>query len=166
MSRDNCQALRQQVAAAPAHFPLYNITPDVTLAGQPEAADWPALAQAGTAVIINMRSDPARAAAEAEAAAAAGLAYLHLPLPAYELEPEHVALFARTLVRYRGRKLFIHCRTASRVALVWLLHRVQNEGWSPETAVAELAAAGYDPDSLETFTYCADDYFERAGVGV
>lgn len=164
MSKVKCHSLREEVAAGQPELLVYTVTPDVALAGQPQAADWPALAQAGTNVVVNMRSDPERATEQAQQATAAGLAYHHLPLPAYELEPEHVSHFAAILNRHRGQKLFIHCRTASRVALVWLLHRVQNEGWPLATAVAELTAAGYDEESLATFHFCAEDYFERAGA--
>ena len=113
--------------------------------------------------MINMRSDPERAAAQQQQAATAGLRYLHLSLPAYELEPEHLAAFHELMQAQRGR-VFLHCRSATRVALIWLLERVVYDRWSREQAEQALRAAGYNDSSMETFAFCADDYFERASA--
>lgn len=141
----------------------YDIDGRLTLAGQPQPEDWAALAAEGFAAVVNMRSDPERAATQARGAEAAGLRYLHLPLPAYELEPEHLAAFHAAMAAQEGR-VVLHCRSATRVALMWLLERVVYDGWTRERAEGALRAAGYGDDSLETFAFCADDYFERAGA--
>ena len=62
--------------------------------------------------------------------------------------------------------IFLHCRTATRVALMWLLDRVVYGGWSREQAEEALRAAGYGEDSMDTFSFCADDYFERAELNI
>jgi len=54
-----------------------------------------------------------------------------------------------------------HCRSATRVGLIWMLYRMVQQGWSREQAEAELRAAGYDDDAIETFDFCASDFFER-----
>lgn len=140
----------------------YSVTEDVLLAGQPEPEDWRRLVQAGFRTVVNIRSDPQRAAEQAAVAQAAGLRYVYLPLPAYMLEPEHLAAFTRTLRDSEGAKVCIHCRTATRVALLWMLSRMTHDGLTREQAEAELRAAGYDDDSMDTFAFCADDYFERS----
>lgn len=143
----------------------YLITPGLTLAGQPQPADWTGLRAEGYTRIINMRTDPERSQLEAANVAAAGLDYLFLPLPAYELAPDHLAHFHQALAPTRpDERLYLHCRTATRVALLWLLHRQVYDGWSRAAATAELQAAGYDAAALEVFNFCADDYFERAAL--
>ncbi len=142
----------------------HQVTEQVLLAGQPQPADWENLAQRGYRGVINMRSDPERAAQQEATARAAGLDYLHLPLPAYELEREHLAQFHTALDHFGTAPLVIHCRSASRVALLWMLHRIVYAGWSQEAAEAELSAAGYATDSLETFRFCAEDFFERSSL--
>ncbi len=139
----------------------YAVTDAVLLAGQPEPEDWQPLAERGYGFVINLRSDAERATVEEANATAAGLRYRHLPLPAYELEPEHLVAFQQALADVGSDKLVLHCRSASRVALLWLLHRVENEGRDRAAAEAELRAAGYDETEMETFTFCADDYTER-----
>lgn len=144
----------------------YVVTNQVLLAGQPRPEDWTRWAAAGYVTVLNLRGDAACAAAQAPDAAAAGLRYLHRPWPAYLLEREHVDEFAEILADPATGRLVFHCRTASRVGLLWLLYRQLHHGWTRAAAEAELVAAGYDADAIATFDYCADDYFERAAAVV
>jgi uncharacterized protein (TIGR01244 family) len=158
-----CTDSVEQVATVPGGLIRYELDERLTLAGQPQPSDWAALAAEGFEVVINMRSDAERAAAQGQRAEAAGLRYVHLPLPAYELEPEHLAMFHQVIEAMHGRVL-LHCRSATRVALIWLLDRAVYAGWSRERAEQALRAAGYSEEAMETFAFCADDYFERAPV--
>jgi uncharacterized protein (TIGR01244 family) len=158
-----CTNEAELAAAQKADLIRYDIDERLTLAGQPQAEDWAALAAEGFQVVINMRSDPERAAIQQRNAESAGLRYIHLPLPVYELEPEHLEQYHQTLAAEKGR-MFLHCRSATRVALMWLLDRVVYDEWTREQAEAALRAAGYDDDAMETFAFCADDYFERAAA--
>lgn len=162
---ERCNKLKESVEQAldGSEMPLYPVTEHVVLAGQPEPADWARLAGAGFDVVVNIRSDADRAAVQAASAHTAGLDYIHLPLPVYELEDVHLAQFHAALTdALNGRhKALIHCRTASRTALLWLLDRVQYQGWTQAQAEAELEAAGYTADDMAVFQFCAEDYFER-----
>ncbi len=154
-----CTALADHAAAAP---PLsYDVTPRVRLASQPAPDDWARWAAEGFDTVLNLRRDADRAAAQAAAAEAAGLRYLHRPWPAYDLTRAHVDDFAAIVAAPDTGRLVFHCRTASRVGLIWLLYRQIHHGWSREQAIAELRAAGYDDEAILTFDFCADDYFER-----
>lgn len=150
---------------AGSSFIRYEIEPQLTLAGQPEREDWAAIAAEGFVTVINMRSDPERAAAQKLSAEALGMRYIHLPLPAYLLEPNDLASYHNIMAAQQG-PIFLHCRTATRVALMWLLDRVVYGGWSREQAEEALRAAGYGEDSMDTFSFCADDYFERAELNI
>lgn len=158
-----CTNDAELAAAQRADLLRYDIDERLTLAGQPQPEDWAALAAEGFQVVINMRSDPERAASQQQNAEAAGLRYIHLPLPVYELEPEHLEQYHQTLAATQGR-VFLHCRSATRVALMWLLDRIMYDGWTREQAEAALRAAGYDDDAMETFAFCTDDYLERAAA--
>ena len=158
----HCMNLSELTAARTSPtLKRYDIDGRLTLGGQPQPEDWAALAAEGFRAVVNMRSDPQRAADQQRSAEAAGLRYLHLPLPAYELESEHLAAFHAVMAAQEGRVL-LHCRSATRVALMWLLERVVYDGWSRGRAEQALRDAGYGDDSMETFSFCADDYFERA----
>jgi uncharacterized protein (TIGR01244 family) len=156
-----CETKEIQYAAQFERMVEFPVTDRVVLAGQPQPDDWNKLARRGFGTIINIRRDPEKAAAQAKRAEAAGLTYVHLHLPAYELEPEHLAAFEDTLNRAGPGKILVHCRTASRTGLLWMLNRNANHGWSREQAEAELEAAGYDEDAMDVFLFCAEDYFER-----
>ncbi|MCG3211453.1 MAG: hypothetical protein FOGNACKC_05099 [Anaerolineae bacterium] len=160
---ERCQNQEFQMAAAQAHRPMaeYPISDTLVLAGQPGPTDWAKLAQRGFTTVLNIRQDPARAAEQAQLAQAAGLRHIHLPLPAYELEPEHIAEFDRVISQPDNGKILFHCRSASRTGLVWMLKRTTRDGWTAEQAEAELRAAGYGDDNIDTFLFCAEDYFER-----
>jgi uncharacterized protein (TIGR01244 family) len=141
---------------------FHPVTAEFILAGQPQIDDWDRLIEDGFDAVINMRSDPERAAEQGENARQAGLSYTHLNLPAYELEPEHIQQFEDVIAQMKDQKVLIHCRTGSRVGLIWMLHRMLNEGWTQEAAEEELVEAGYDEDDLDTFAFCTEDYFERS----
>lgn len=159
--QSGCDALQIQTIQAPLR--AYSVATGVVLAAQPQPDDWQRLAEQGFDTIINIRSDPARAAMQQQSAQQAGLRYIHAPLPAYELTAADLAEFARIVEQPRQGKLCIHCRSATRVGLLWLLYRVVHQGWSPEAALHELRAAGYDEGAMETFEFCAADFFERTG---
>lgn len=158
----SCDALHEQTAAAPLRS--YPVTSEVLLAAQPQIDDWQWFAAAGYQTVLNLRGDAERAAAQQANAEAAGLRYIHVPWPAYELEAEHVAELARIVESPDTGKLVFHCRSATRVGLMWMLYRVLHGGWSRDQAEAELRAAGYDAESMETFDFCATDFFERCDV--
>ncbi|GAB4183583.1 MAG: protein tyrosine phosphatase family protein [Roseiflexaceae bacterium] len=159
-----CTAL--QDATERAALKAYQVTPSVLLAAQPQPADWALLASQGYQTVLNIRSDSERAAIQAANATAAGLRYLHKPWPAYQLEAEHLAEFAALVEQPTTGKLCFHCRSATRVGLIWMLYRMLHQGWSYRAAQAELRNAGYDESALETFEFCAEDYCERAGVAL
>ena len=159
-----CGALKQQ--AEHAALRSYAVTPGVLLAAQPQPSDWAKLAAAGYTTVLNLRSDPERAAEQGRSAAAAGLRYIHRPWPAYLLEKEHLDELAALLAAPETGRLVFHCRSATRVGLMWMLYRQLSHGWSRGRAEAELRAAGYDDEAIATFDFCADDYFERAAEAV
>jgi uncharacterized protein (TIGR01244 family) len=160
---DRCQNQEFQMAAAQQRQPLteFTVTNNVVLAAQPRPDDWAELAGRGFKTVLNIRTDPARAAEQEKLATAAGLRYIHMPLPAYELEPQHLEAFNRAIEQPENGKIFFHCRSASRTGLIWMLKRTSQDGWTTAQAEAELRAAGYGDDNIDTFLFCAEDYFER-----
>lgn len=159
-----CESKEIQFAARFERMVEFQVTDRVVLAGQPQPEDWQKLADRGFRTVINIRSDPERAACQAKKAKEAGLNYIYLNVPAYELEPEHIAAFHNALSSVDHGQVLIHCRTASRTGLLWMLNRVANFGWSREQAEAELQTAGYDEDAMDVFSFCAEDFFERTTV--
>ena len=152
-----CAALADRSATAPPQS--YDVTPTIRLAAQPQPEDWSRWAAEGFRTVLNLRGDGARAAEQAHTAEAAGLRYLHRPWPAYELDRAHIDAFADIVEAPDTGRLVFHCRTASRVGLIWLLYRQLRHGWTRDEAIAALRAAGYDADADETFDFSSYDYF-------
>ncbi len=163
--QQTCNKLQARVMAQVlegSNLIAHRVTDSVYLGGQPEREDWQRLANEGFSLVINVRSDPERAAAQAQSARAVGLDYVHLQIPVYELESEHLQAFVAALAQASQGKTLVHCRTASRVALLWMLKRMVMEQWSQEQAEAELQQAGYSEEDMEVFRFCSEDFLERA----
>lgn len=161
-ANQECASKEIQYAAQFEEMVEFPVTGQVVMAGQPQPGDWEGLARRGFATVINIRRDQDIAAEQAKKAEAVGLRYIHFQVPAYELEREHLSAFQEVLQQVGPGKVLIHCRTAARTGLLWMLNRIVNDGWSRQQAEAELHAAGYDEDAMDVFMFCAEDYFERS----
>lgn len=140
-------------------FPVYFVGDGVMLAGQPKPSEWRLLAQQYHTV-INIRSDPARAEVQRGVIEAAGMQQIYLPLPR-ELEAEHLQAFAEMVERGQADGLIVHCRTASRTALIWMLYRLLYHNWSEEQARDELLQAGYEAERIAHFTLFVRQYMQH-----
>lgn len=101
---------------------------NLSVAGQPEAADIAALGAAGTVLLINNRPDdeePDQPGNEAERAAAeaAGLAYLHLPVTGPSLSRSDVEQFREAVLSAPG-PVVAHCRSGTRSLTLWAIGEV------------------------------------------
>ena len=116
------------------------------VAGQIQAADLPAIAATGVALIVNNRPDgeePGQpSSAEIEAAArAAGLDYRHIPI-AGGFNGDDVLAMAEALDAAKG-KVLAFCRVGTRSTFLWALARSER-GAPPDELILKAAAAGYD----------------------
>lgn len=68
MTYSPCVTQGLKLAARTDHMLAYHVSDCVVLAGQPEPETWAELAACGFSTVINIRSDPARAAAQAKKA--------------------------------------------------------------------------------------------------
>ncbi|GGF01725.1 hypothetical protein GCM10011611_04020 [Aliidongia dinghuensis] len=94
------------------------ITGKLSVMGQPALGDFPALAAAGFAAVVNNRPDNEAAgqpgsAAEEQAAEAAGLAYAHIPVIWPTLTAEVVRRFQAAVTAADGPVL-AHCASGTR----------------------------------------------------
>jgi uncharacterized protein (TIGR01244 family) len=114
----------------------------------------------GYASVINLRqASEAGANVEEEAAAAkaAGLNYVHLPLNSASPDPAVVGQFITAVTEPKNQPVFVHCASGNRAAALWLIKRVQVDGWDFDRAAAEAADLGMTSPALKTF---AHDYVE------
>ena len=126
----------------------------VACAGATPPDAMPALKADGFRSVINLRMatetgvdiDAARRAAET-----AGLRYIHLPVDAGNLTTE---LFDRFLTVMRDPQIspvLIHCASANRVGMLWLVKRAVIDGWPVEKATEEAERVGLKSPKLKAF---------------
>lgn len=110
------------------------------------------LRERGFNAVINFRTagengattDAGRAAAEA-----AGLNYVHIPFR--QPNAEVVESFLAAVAEPANQPVYIHCGSANRVGAMWLIKRVEQDGYSIEDATAEAEAIGLRSAALKEF---------------
>jgi uncharacterized protein (TIGR01244 family) len=106
------------------------------------------LKEQGFATVVNLRLageegvdvECSRAAAEA-----AGLKYIHLPFSGRELDRQLIDDFLSIAGDSANQPVYIHCRSATRVAALWVIGRVLKDGRPFEETRAEANAIAYKP---------------------
>jgi protein tyrosine phosphatase (PTP) superfamily phosphohydrolase (DUF442 family) len=109
--------------------------------GQPTADGLAALRSLGIDTIVSFTLPT-----EADEAHALGLQYVHLPWSASALPPvEYLARFLRMTAQGQSRVVFVHCKAgADRTGLMIAAYRVPSNGWTPDDALYEMNAFGYE----------------------
>ena len=134
----------------------HRVTDRVAFGGQPTPSQVVALAQAGFRTIIDLREESeADARPEVEAVKDSGLAYIALPVPKTGPTDAQVKEFFRVTDDAGIYPVFIHCTTANRSAVLWMLRRALVDGWSVEAAEKEAVQNGLTSQGLLKF---ARDY--------
>lgn len=108
----------------------------------------------GYASIINLRMASEAGAdvdAEAAAARAAGITYVHLPFDTSKPDPAVIDGFIRAVTTPANQPAFVHCASGNRAAALWMIKRIDVDGWDTERASAEATSLGLTSDALKTF---------------
>ena len=129
---------------------LKRINERVSVSGQIQPEDIPALKAAGFTTIINNRPDGESpdqpAGAEIEAAAkAAGLSYHAIPLGREGVSAEMVAQTKAALAQSSG-PVFAFCRSGTRSTTLWALSQAGEQ--DAGEIISQAAEAGYDMSHL------------------
>ncbi len=120
--------------------------------GVTEPSAMAALKKQGFTSVINLRLasetgvdiDAARAAAKA-----AGLKYIHLPFDAAAPDPQLVDKFLAAVGDTANQPVYIHCASANRVGVLWMVRRVLVDYWKVDQAQEEAELIGLaGPSSL------------------
>lgn len=126
----------------------------VACAGATPAEAMPAIREEGFRTVINLRlatEDGADIEGARRAAEAAGMRYIHLPVDASNLSTEVVDRFLAIMRDPSNAPVFIHCASANRVGMLWLVKRVAIDGWPVEKATAEAERIGLRSPNLKAF---------------
>lgn len=120
----------------------------LSVAKQPELADFPALAKQGFKAVINNRPDGEDAAqpgsaAEHQAAEQAGLSYTHIPVTGPSITEADVRRFQSSLADAPG-PVFAHCKGGTRSLILWTIGEVLDGRMTRDDVVPFGLSHGYD----------------------
>ena len=87
---------------------------------------------------------------EAVAAKAAGMNFVHLPFNMQAPDPKLVDNFVAAVTSPANEPAYIHCALGGRAAALWMIKRVQIDGWDEAKALEEATALGLN-DRLRPF---------------
>jgi uncharacterized protein (TIGR01244 family) len=117
----------------------------VACGGATKAEAVPAIKKMGFAAIINVReaNEPGAEMEQEEAAAkAVGLNFVNVPFNVSAPAPDLVDRFLAAVTRPDNNPAYIHCAAGGRAASLWMIKRVQVDGWDQERALEEATALG------------------------
>jgi uncharacterized protein (TIGR01244 family) len=125
----------------------------IACAGATNASAVPDIKKLGFKAIINLRESNEQGAeveAEEAAAKAAGLNFVHLPFNIASPDPALVDHFIAAVTAPENQPAFIHCALGGRAASLWMIKRVNVDGWDQQKALTEAEALGLT-DRLRPF---------------
>ena len=126
----------------------------IACAGAVEVSAVPDIKKLGYKSIINLRQASEQGAnieASTAAAKAAGINDVHIPFNAQAPDAELVPKFLAAVTAPANQPTFVHCAGAGRAAAMWMIKRMQVDGWDQQKAGEEAAALGLSNDRLKQF---------------
>lgn len=135
---------------------IYNFrwcAPDLASAGQPRAAEFALVAQAGFEVVVNLALLDADYSVpdECELVRALGMEFIHIPVIWEAPAPQDFQRFCAAMQRCQGRKIFLHCAANMRVSAFLALYRILELGWPRAAALAEVEAIWHPNPQWQAF---------------
>ena len=117
----------------------------VACGGATKAEAVPEIKKLGFRSIINVReaSEPgAEMDKEAAAAKTAGINFVNVPFDVASPAPDLVDRFLAAVTAKDNVPAYIHCAAGGRAAGLWMIKRVQVDGWDEARALEEATALG------------------------
>lgn len=115
----------------------------VLTGGEPTAAAWPLLEQAGVTTVVNLRADDEMVGNnEAAAVAAAGMHYVHIPVAGGpDVTRANAELLHAALAGAKG-KVLVHCASGNRAGALLAIDAAMTRGLDADAAVRFGQSAG------------------------
>src|SRR5438874_8833579 len=141
-------------ASVPGIVNFSKVETTVACAGATSPAALAGIKSMGYNSVINLRTAAEAGAeleAEAAAAKAAGITYIHLPFNNAAPDPAVVDSFLNVITDKANEPAFIHCASANRAAMMWMVKRIAIDKWDVDKATEEATALGLTNATLRTF---------------
>lgn len=122
---------------------------NVLLTSQVGADGLRALADSGTTTLVDLRMpEEDRGYDESSLALELGLEYVALPIGSPDHVTDELLDTVRSLIANSEGDVVLQCRSANRSSVVWLAHRVLDDGVDWDTALAEARVSGLKSEPL------------------
>jgi uncharacterized protein (TIGR01244 family) len=141
-------------ASVPGVVNFSRVETTVACAGATTPAALAGIKSMGYNSVINLRTAAEAGAeleAEAAAAKAAGINYIHLPFNNAAPDPAVVDRFLVVITDKANEPAFIHCASANRAAMMWMVKRIAIDKWDVDKASEEATALGLTNPALKAF---------------
>lgn len=117
--------------------------------GQPEAAQFKAIAEAGYGTVINlaMPDSPKAVPEEGHIVCAHHMVYVHMPVPFDAPNIEHLSRFIRLMEAFSNDKVWVHCVLNKRVSAFLYQHQRLVQG-KPHEEAAKVMLPSWEPDPV------------------
>jgi len=121
-----------------------DVSPLLGTGGQPDQSGIKQLADKGYEAIINTRTtgEDFDQAGEERQALELGLRYYAVPVGPQQLQDGQALAFNTLLSSLKGQKVFVHCRTGSRVVGLMMIYYALQEGMPIDQAEQEARKTG------------------------
>jgi uncharacterized protein (TIGR01244 family) len=133
---------------------FHPVTATVASGSTPRPEAMPMLRKAGFTTLISFRLDTEegydRPVLEA-AATAAGLRYISIPFNRENPDPAAAQRFLEVMAAPETGAAYVFCHSGQRVAAMWAIKRVEQDGWPLDRAMAEAESLGLTRPELKTF---------------
>lgn len=128
---------------APVLEGIYNFRwrgPDLATAGQPLEEEFPAIAQAGFDVVINLALLDAEYSLPDEPGLVRGLGmqFIHIPVVWEMPSQDKLLQFFDVMQRHAAQRIFLHCAANMRASVFLALYRMLRLGWAFEAAMPDV----------------------------
>ena len=150
-----------QDATSHAELPRFQqVNERLYRSAQPHKGGIKRLHELGINTIINLRGASERTRAQEAEARALGLNYFNLALPNWGRPNDaRVARILELITAPESGRVLIHCRSGvDRTGMIVAIHRMQNEGWTSNDALAEAERNG-----MRRIQFWMRDYAEDYG---
>jgi uncharacterized protein (TIGR01244 family) len=108
----------------------------------------------GYAAVIDLRESTENGAnidEEEAAARTAGLHFIHLPFNEQNPDSAIIQRFIQAVTDPANQPAFVHCASGNRASALWMIKRIDVDGWAPDRAAEEAAALGLTKQPLKDF---------------
>lgn len=133
---------------------FHPVTATVASGSTPSREAMPVLRKAGFTTLVSFRLDTEEGYDQSvleAAATAAGLRFISIPFTREAPDPAAAQRFLEVMAAPETGAAYVFCHSGQRVAAMWAIKRVKQDGWPLDRALAEAESLGLTRPELKKF---------------